>query len=119
MSDKVIDSKEAATLISKWRNNPIQSNRDEVFYLLIQVSKAVIGKIQTSYKMKVKNYESKVSDATLKLMETLDKKPDLIPNNVISWAYLYVLGVIFNNKLVQMESELVYSDLEILNNRRT
>lgn len=111
---ELINSIEAAKLIQEWRDNPIQSNRDKVFMLLVETSKAVIGKLQNSYGMQVKDYDDKVIDSTCKLIEALDKHKDLIPRNIINWAYLYVLGTVFNKKTKEMEQEILIDDFNKL-----
>lgn len=112
-TEKTIKPKDAYDIVEQWRLSPTKCNRDNVFYLCIEASKAVIGKLQRSYNMKVKDYDGKVLDCAIKLMDVLDSKADLIPKNFVSWSYLYVLGLIFHKKMVQMDKELLLDDLII------
>ena len=108
--EKKIDPAQAKELVSSWRKEPTKERRDSVWLLCIEASKAVIGKLQKSHKMRVKDYDDKVVDGATKLMQALDKKPELVPNNIVSWAYLYVLGVVFSKKLQMVEKDLLIDD---------
>lgn len=66
--------------------------------------KACIGALQNRYHCKYQDYDEKVLDGTILIMNKLINMNDT-PNNIVSMCYLPVLGVCCGNKAKQSEFE--------------
>ena len=66
--------------------------------------KACIGALQARYHCQYQDYDEKVLDGTILIMTKLLKMEDT-PKNIINMAYLPVLGVCCNKKVIAQEME--------------
>lgn len=66
--------------------------------------KACIGSLQNRYHCKYQNYDEKVADGTILIMNKLMNITDA-PKNIVSLCYLPVLGICCGPKAIQSEFE--------------
>lgn len=66
--------------------------------------KAVIGALQSRYHCQYQNYNEKIMDGTILIMEKLLKMTDT-PRNIVSMCYLPVLGLCCGQKAINEEKE--------------
>lgn len=66
--------------------------------------KACIGALQNRYHCKYQDYDDKVTDGTILIMNKLMKMTDA-PKNIVSICYLPVLGICCGPKAIQSEWE--------------
>lgn len=66
--------------------------------------KACIGALQSRYHCKYQNYDEKVADGTILIMNKLINMTD-VPKNIVSLCYLPVLGICCGPKAIQSEFE--------------
>lgn len=66
--------------------------------------KACIGALQNRYHCKYQNYDEKVVDGTILIMNKLMNMTDA-PKNIVSMCYLPVLGICCGPKAIQSEFE--------------
>ena len=66
--------------------------------------KACIGSLQSRYHCEYQNYDEKVLDGTITVMEKLLKMNEP-PRNIVSMSYLPVLGVCCGSKAINEEKD--------------
>lgn len=66
--------------------------------------KACIGALQSRYHCQYQNYDEKVLDGTITVLEKLLKMTDT-PRNIVSMSYLPVLGVCCGTKAINAEKD--------------
>lgn len=76
----------------------------KIFDGVINAVKACIGALQTKYHCKYKDYEDKVMDATIVIINKLLKMEDT-PKNIVNMCYLPVLGICCGPKARNQELE--------------
>lgn len=106
--EKYLDPKEFETLYNEWSAKGKPKGNDKTFAKVwdgvIQAVKACIGALQARYHCKYQDYEDKVMDATILIMDKLYKMTDS-PKNIVNIAYLPTLGVCCSKKAIQKEFE--------------
>ena len=105
---KYLDPKEFAELYSEWAaaGKP-QGNHTlytKIWNGVTNAVKACVGALQARYHCKYQDYDDKVMDSTILIMNKL-LTMDGIPNNIVSMSYLPVLGVCCGPKSRQKEFE--------------
>ena len=106
--EQYIDPAEFSKLYEEWAkqgkpqgNNPLYV---KIFDGVINSVKACIGALQTKYHCKYKDYEDKVMDASIVIINKLLKMEDT-PKNIVNLSYLPVLGICCNKKVIAQELE--------------
>lgn len=82
-------------------NNPLYL---KVWNLTTNAVKACIGALQNKYHCKYKDYEDKVMDASIVIINKLLKMEDT-PKNIVNMCYLPVLGICCGPKARNKELE--------------
>lgn len=105
---KYLDPKEFAELYNEWAaaGKP-QGNHTlytKIWNGVTNAVKACIGALQNRYHCKYQDYDDKVMDSTVLIMNKLLTMDDT-PNNIVSMSYLPVLGVCCGPKSRQKEFE--------------
>lgn len=105
---KYLDPKEFAELYNEWAaaGKP-QGNHTlytKIWNGVTNAVKACVGSLQNRYHCKYQDYDDKVMDSTVLIMNKL-LTMDGIPNNIVSMSYLPVLGVCCGRKAIQSEWE--------------
>ena len=106
--EQYINPAEFSKLYEEWAkqgkpqgNNPLYI---KIFDGTTNSVKACIGALQNKYHCKYKDYEDKVMDASIVIINKLLKMEDT-PKNIINLSYLPVLGVCCNKKVIAQEME--------------
>lgn len=103
-----IDPAEFEALYNEWVAKGKPKGNDKTFakvwYGVVQSVKACIGALQARYHCKYQDYEDKVMDATMLIMNKLYKMEDS-PKNIVNMSYLPTLGVCCGPKALQKEFE--------------
>ena len=82
-------------------NNPLYV---KIWSITTEVVKACIGAVQARYHCKYQDYEDKVMDSTILIMNKLLKMEDT-PKNIVNLSYLPCLGVCCGKKAIAQEME--------------
>lgn len=106
--EQYIDPAEFSKLYEEWAKQGKPTGNDPL-YLKIWCSitnavKACIGALQTKYHCKYKDYEDKVMDASIVIINKLLKMEDT-PKNIVNMCYLPVLGICCGPKARNKEIE--------------
>ena len=103
-----LDPKEFAALYDEWKSKGKPKENDklytQIWFGVTNAVKACIGALQTRYHCKYQDYEDKVIDSTILIMNKLLTIDDT-PKNIINMCYLPVLGVCCGTKARQKEWE--------------
>ena len=106
--EQYIDPAEFSKLYEEWAkqgkpqgNNPLYI---KIWDGITNAVKACIGALQTKYHCKYKDYEDKVMDASIVIINKLLKMEDT-PKNIVNLSYLPVLGICCNKKVIAQELE--------------
>lgn len=105
---KYLDPKEFAELYNEWAvaGKP-QGNHTlytKIWNGVTNAVKACVGSLQNRYHCKYQDYDDKVMDSTVLIMNKLLTMDDT-PKNIVSMCYLPVLGVCCGRKAIQSEWE--------------
>ena len=103
-----LDPKEFAALYEEWKAKGKPKGNDKLYtqvWLGVENAvKACIGALQARYHCKYQDYEDKVMDSTILIMNKLLTMDDT-PKNIVSMSYLPVLGICCGPKARQKEFE--------------
>lgn len=114
---KFIDPKEFALLYEEWKaegkpqgNDPIYA---KVWDGVVNAVKACVGALQARYHCQYQDYDEKVLDGSILIMNKLLKMEDT-PKNIVNLCYLPVLGVCCGPKAMQSDFEngMLSTDVE-------
>ena len=115
--EKYIKPEEFEALYNEWDaigkpqdNNPLYI---KIWNGVENAVKACIGALQNRYHCKYQDYDDKVIDGTILIMNKLINMTDA-PKNIVSLCYLPVLGVCCGNKAKQadFENDMLSTDNE-------
>lgn len=103
-----LDPNDFADLYDQWdkAGKPTGNNK---LYIAIwdgvtNAVKACIGALQSRYHCQYQDYEDKVLDGTITMINRL-LKLDSTPNNIVTMSYLPMLGICCGKKTIQQEFE--------------
>lgn len=82
-------------------NNPLYL---QIWDGVTNAVKACIGALQSRYHCQYQNYDEKVLDGTITVMEKLLKMEEP-PRNIVSMSYLPVLGICAGTKAINAEKD--------------
>ena len=103
-----LDPKEFTALYEEWKAKGKPKGNDklytQVWFGVENAVKACIGALQAMYHCKYQDYEDKVMDSTILIMNKLLTMDDT-PKNIVNICYLPVLGVCCGPKARQKEFE--------------
>lgn len=106
--EKYIKPEEFEALYNEWDfygkptgNNPLYV---KIWSMTENAVKACIGALQNRYHCKYQDYDEKVIDGTILIMNKLMNMTDA-PKNIVSMCYLPVLGICCGPKAIQSEWE--------------
>ena len=106
--EKYLDPKEFALLYEEWKAKGKPQGNDSLYVKIwdgvTNAVKACIGALQARYRCQYQDYDEKVLDGTILIMTKLLKMEDT-PKNIVNLAYLPVLGVCCNKKVIAQEME--------------
>lgn len=115
--DKYLDPEDFRMLYEEWASAG-KPTGNHLLYLQIWDSiknavKACIGALQSRYHCCYQDYDEKVMDGTALIIEKL-LKMDEPPRNIVSFAYLPILGICCGPKALQSEWEngMISTDTE-------
>ena len=105
---KYIDPDEFKKLYEEWTakgkpkgNNPLYV---KVWDMVENSVKACIGALQDRYHCQYQDYDEKVLDGTILIMNKLINMTDT-PKNIVNMAYLPILGICCSKKAIAQERE--------------
>ena len=103
---KFIDPEEFVSLYNEWsvagkpqNNHPLYI---KIWEYVENAVKACIGALQSRYHCQYQDYNEKVMDGTITVMEKLLKMNEP-PRNIVSMSYLPVLGICCGKKAINAE----------------
>lgn len=106
--EKYINPEEFESLYNEWDyigkpqgNNPLYI---KIWNGVENAVKACIGALQSRYHCKYQDYDEKVVDGTILMMNKLINMTDA-PKNIVSMCYLPVLGICCGPKAIKSEFE--------------
>lgn len=106
--DKYLDPDDFRKLYEEWAtagkptgNHPLYV---KIFDGVTNAVKACVGALQSRYHCQFQDYDEKVMDGTSLIIEKLLKMEEP-PRNIVSFAYLPILGVCCGPKALQSEWE--------------
>lgn len=106
--EKYIVPSEFASLYDEWKSKGKPKGNDklytQVWLGVTNAVKACIGALQSRYHCQFQDYDDKVMDGTALIIGKLLKMEEP-PRNIVSFAYLPVLGVCCGPKARQKEFE--------------
>lgn len=106
--EKYIIPSEFAALYDEWKAKGKPKGSDklyaQVWIGVTNAVKACIGALQARYHCKYRDYDEKVMDSTILIMNKLQTMDDT-PKNIVNMCYLPVLGVCCGPKARQKEFE--------------
>ena len=114
---KFIDPKEFALLYEEWKAKGKPQGNDltyaKVWDGVTNAVKACIGALQARYHCQYRDYDEKILDGAILIMNKLLKMED-IPKNIVNMCYLPVLGVCCGPKAMQadFENSMLSTDAE-------
>ena len=104
--EKYLNPKEFAQTYEEWAaagkpqgNDPLYT---KIWDGVVNAVKACVGALQTRYHCQYQDYDEKVLDGTILIMNKLLKMEET-PKNIINMCYLPVLGVCCNKKVIAQE----------------
>lgn len=105
---KYLDPKEFAKIYEEWKAKGKPQGNDTLYVRIwdgvTNAVKACIGALQTRYNCQYQDYDEKVLDGTILIINKLLTMDDE-PKNIISLSYLPVLGVCCGPKARKQEWE--------------
>lgn len=108
MYEKYIKPEEFLVVYNEWRfkGKPKGNNKlyTQILLGVTNAVKACIGALQAKYHCTYQDYDDKVLDATILVMNKLNTMEDE-PRNIVTMSYLYVVGVCCGSKTRQQEFE--------------
>ena len=106
--EKYINPKEYETLCKEWFSKGKPKGNDPTYVKVWlgaqEAVKACVSTIEKAHGCKFQDYEEKVLDGTIKVMEWFDRTKEA-PRNIVTVAYLPVLGVCCGKKAIQRDFE--------------
>ena len=103
-----LDPKEFAALYDEWKAKGKPKGNDklytQVWFGVTNAVKACVGALQARYHCRYQDYDDKVMDSTILIMNKLLTMDDT-PKNIVNMCYLPVLGVCCGPKVRQKEFE--------------
>ena len=106
--EQYIHPKEFAKLYDEWTEKGKPQGNNSLYIKIWNgvenAVKACIGSLQNRYHCKYQDYDDKVMDSTILIMNKLLTMSDT-PKNIVSLSYLPVLGVCCGLKAIQSEWE--------------
>lgn len=106
--EKYIKPEEFLAVYNEWKSKGKPRGNDKTYEKVwdgVQNAvKACIGSLQARYKCTYQNYDDKVLDATILVMNKLNTMEDE-PRNIVTMSYLYVVGICCGSKTRQQEFE--------------
>ena len=115
--EKYLDPKEFALLYEKWSEKGKPQGNDSLYIRIwnatVESVKACIGALQARYHCQYQDYDEKVLDGTILIMNKLLKMEDT-PKNIVNMCYLPILGVCCGPKAMQsdFENSMLSTDAE-------
>ena len=105
---KYVDPDDFKKLYEEWAKEGKHQGNDPLYVKIWSITaeavKACIGALQNRYHCKYQDYDEKVIDGTILIMNKLMTMTDA-PKNIVSMCYLPVLGVCCGPKAIQSEWE--------------
>ena len=106
--EKYLIPGEFAALYEEWKAKGKPKGNDklytQVWFGVTNAVKACIGALQARYHCKYQDYEDKVMDSAILIMNKLLTMDDT-PKNIVNMCYLPVLGICCGPKAIQSEFE--------------
>lgn len=106
--EKYIVPSEFAALYEEWKAKGKPKGNDKLYTRVwdgvVNAVKACVGALQARYHCKYQDYEDKVMDSTILIMNKLLTMDDT-PKNIVNMCYLPVLGVCCGPKARRKEFE--------------
>lgn len=103
-----LDPKEFAALYDEWKAKGKPKGNDklytQVWHGVTNAVKACVGALQARYHCRYKDYDDKVMDSTILIMNKLLTMDDS-PKNIVTICYLPVLGVCCGPKARSQEMQ--------------
>lgn len=106
--EKYLSPSDFEQLYIKWAkegkpqgNNPLYV---KIWSITTEAVKACIGSLQSRYHCQYQNYDEKVLDGTITVMEKLLKMNEP-PRNIVNMAYLPILGICCGTKAINAEKD--------------
>ena len=115
--EKYIIPSEFAALYDEWKAKGKPKGNDklyaQVWFGVTNSVKACIGALQARYRCQYQDYDGKVMDSTILIMNKLLTMNDT-PKNIVNMCYLPVLGVCCGNKAKQadFENDMLSTDVK-------
>lgn len=106
--EKYIIPSEFEALYNEWAAKGKPKGNDktytQIWFGVTNAVKACVGALQARYHCKYQDYEDKVMDATMLIIDKLSRMTDS-PKNIVNMSYLPTLGVCCGPKARQKEFE--------------
>lgn len=115
--EKYIKPEEFALLYEEWSEKGKPQGNDPTYAKIwdgvVNAVKACVGALQARYHCQYQDYDEKVSDGTILIMNKLLKMEDT-PKNIVNMCYLPTLGVCCGPKAMQsdFENSMLSTDVE-------
>lgn len=117
--EKYLSPSDFEQLYTRWTkegkpqgNNPLYI---QIWDGVTNAVKACIGALQSRYHCQYQNYDEKVMDGTILIMGKLLKMEEP-PRNIVSMAYLPVLGVCCGTKAINAEKDDMALSIDTITN---
>lgn len=105
---KYLDPKGFAQLYEEWKAKGKPQGNDPLYMKIwdgvTNAVKACVGALQARYRCQYQDYDDKVMDSTILIMNKLLTMGDT-PKNIVNMSYLPVLGVCCGPKAIKQEWE--------------
>lgn len=105
---KYVDPDDFKKLYEEWDYAGKPQGNDPLYVKIWSITaeavKACIGALQNRYHCKYQDYDEKVVDGTILIMNKLMNMTDA-PKNIVSMCYLPILGICCGPKAIQSEFE--------------
>ena len=114
---KYLDPDDFEQLYINWSNAGKPTGNHQLYLQIwdgvTNAVKACIGSLQSRYHCQYQNYDEKVLDGTITVMEKLLKMNEP-PRNIVSMAYLPVLGICCSQKAINAEKDAMALSIDSL-----